>query len=369
MDRELLLSNVNKRICDRTNCFYWQTDRIITVEEQAEIWQDRHSAILNEELIEKINSSDGEIKLAYIVPFDENAQTNQGNTNSVRIGVLENGKKVVIRCHPKGLKNGYFYSESLAAKIAKNNGIPTYNTYLIHNAEDVHDIAYQVIEKLDGDVVSRYLKEHPEKEEQLVYEMGRILAKINKIEVDGFGPFCNDKAKEGILKGMHNTLAEAVNAGLEENLERLIKFDIISQKNALKIGTLFHNNELLECHKAVLVHNDFADWNMLTDGNTITGALDWDECVGGSPIEEIACWSLFFEPKRTKTFLKGYFSETEKFENFEEKFQLMRLRYVISKMALRAKRYSYDKSEFLAKLIESGKKHLDESFEYFNLND
>ena len=32
-----LLSNINKRICDRTDCFYWQTDRQITVEEQAEM--------------------------------------------------------------------------------------------------------------------------------------------------------------------------------------------------------------------------------------------------------------------------------------------------------------------------------------------
>ncbi len=40
------------------------------------------------------------------------------------------------------------------------------------------------------------------------------------------------------------------------------------------------------------------------------------------------------------------FSETEKYENFDETLQLMRLRYVISKMALRVKRYSYDKLEY-----------------------
>ncbi len=43
--------------------------------------------------------------------------------------------------------------------------------------------------------------------------------------------------------------------------------------------------------------------------------------------------------------------------------------YVISKMALRVKRYSYDKSEFLSKLIDNGKKHLAELVEYFDLND
>lgn len=368
MEKNLLL-DVNKRICDRTDCFYWQTDRKITVEEQANIWKDRHSAISNDELLEKINLKNDGVKLAYIEPFDENAQTSQGNVNSARVGSLENGQEVVIRCHPKGLKNGYFYSESLAAQLAKNNGIPTYATYAIHNAEDENDIAYQIIEKMKGDTVSVYIKEHPENEEQLVYEMGKTMAKMHKIEVNGFGPFDNEKAKDGVLQGVHSTLAEALNAGLNENLERLVKYGIISLKESKKMEELFKNNKLLNCDKSVLVHNDFADWNLLTDGKTITGVVDWDECVGGSPIEEIACWSIFFEPERIKSFLKGYFSETEKYENFDEIFQIMRLRYVISKMALRAKRYSYDKSDFLAKLIDNGKKHLTDLSEYFNLSD
>ena len=364
-----LLSNVNERICDRTDCFYWQTDRQITVEEQADIWKDRHSAISNDELLEKINSRNDGLILSYIEPFDEKAQTSQGNVNSARVGVLENGQEVVIRCHPKGLRNGYFYSESLAAKLAKSSGIPAYDTYAIHNAEDENDIAYQVIERIKGDTVSSYLKEHPENEEQLVYEMGKTMAKMHKIEVNGFGPFDNEKAQNGILQGRHSTLELAVNAGLKENLERLVKYGIISSREAKQMGELFKNNKLLKCDKAVLVHNDFADWNLLTDGKTITGVVDWDECVGGSPIEEIACWSIFFEPERIKPFLKGYFSETEKYDNFDETLQLMRLRYVISKMALRVKRYSYDKSEFLSKLINNGKKHLAELIDYFDLSD
>lgn len=368
MDKELL-SDVNKRICDRTDCFYWQTDRKITVEEQADIWKDRHSAISNDELFEKINSRNDGVKLSYIEPFDENAQTSQGNVNSARVGALESGQEVVIRCHPKGLRNGYFYSESLAAKLAKENGIPAYDTYEVHNAEDENDIAYQIIEKLKGDTVSSYLKEHPEDEEKLVFEMGKTMAKMHRIKVNGFGPFNNEKAEQGVLQGRHSSLEQAVNAGLKENLERLVKYGIISSVEANRMAGLFKNNKLLECDKAVLVHNDFADWNLLTDGNTITGVIDWDECVGGSPIEEIACWSIFFDPDRIKPFLKGYFSETEKYENFDEKFQLMRLRYVISKMALRAKRYSYDKSDLLLKLINSGKKHLAELIEYFDLSD
>lgn len=361
------LNEINQRISDRSDCFYWQTDRKISAEEAAMIWKDRHSAISNEELLTKINSELKDDKLAYIKPFDENAQTSLGNVNSIRVGVLENGKEVIIRCHPKGVRNGYFYAESLASNIALDNGIPAYKTYCIHELENETDISYQVIEKLDGDTVQFCLKSNPEKEEQLVIEMGKTMAFLHKIKVAGFGPFDNEQAKKGILVGKHKSLKDSINAGLDENLERLVKYNILDKEVADKIKKLFEDNELLNSNDSVLIHNDFADWNLLTDGNTITGVIDWDECVAGNPIQEIACWSTFFDPERIKPFLKGYFSETPMYDNFDEIFQLMRLRYTISKMALRIKRYTYEQTPFLKSMLEKGEKHLEELFKIFNL--
>lgn len=362
---EINLKDVNNRIIDRNECFYWQTDRKISAEEAETIWKDRHSAIKNDELMVKINKELKEDKISYIEPFDKNAQTNLGSINSVRVGSLESGKKVIIRCHPKGIRNGYFHVESLAANIALMKGIPSYNTYIIHDLENETDIAYQIIEKIEGNTVKFYLNEHPEKEDKLVYDMGRTLAKVNKIQVKGFGPFSNEEARKGNLFGRYNSLNDSINAGLDENLERLVKYNTISLEIASKMKTLFQNNKLLNYDSPVLIHNDFADWNLLTDGDKITGVLDWDECVGGHPIQEIACWSTFFEPKRIKEFLKGYFSETPKFENFEETFQLFRLRYTISKMALKTKRYTYEQTPFLKDLIEKGQQHLKELCEIF----
>lgn len=363
------LKEINQRISDRSECFYWQTDRKISAEEAAIIWKDRHSAITNEELLNKIRPKLKDDNLLYIKPFDENAQTSLGNVNSIRVGVLESGKEIIIRCHPKGVKNGYFYAESLASQIALDNGIPAYKTYAIHELDGDDDISYQVIQKLDGNTVQFYLKEHPEKEEQLVFEMGRTMATLHRIRISGFGPFDNEKAKNGVLVGMHKTLKDSINAGLEENLERLVKYNILTPKIAEKIKALFANNELLCSDLSVLIHNDFADWNLLTDGNTITGVIDWDECVAGNPIQEIACWSTFFDPERINTFLKGYFSKNPTYDYFDETFQLMRLRYTISKMALRIKRYTYEQTPFLKSMIEKGQKHLEELFEIFSLTE
>lgn len=363
------LLEINQRISDRTECFYWQTDRKISAEEAGMIWKDRHSAITNEELLEKINKQLVDDKLVFINPLDLDAQTSLGNVNSIRVGVLESGKEVIIRCHPKGVKNGYFYAESLASEVALENGIPAYKTYCIHELENENDISYQVIEKLDGDTVQFALKGNSEAEENLVIEIGKMMAKLHKIETVGFGPFDNSLAKSGKLVGIHSSLKESINTGLAENLERLVNYGVITQKIADKMKALFEGNTLLDLDTSVLIHNDFADWNLLTDNKTITGVIDWDECVAGNPIQEIACWSTFFDPERITPFLKGYFSETKMYDNFEEIFQLMRLRYTISKMALRTKRYTYEKTDFLKGMIEKGTKHLEELAEYFNLKD
>ena len=357
------IKNLNDRLCDRTNIYYWQSDRDATVEEITTKWLDRHSSILNEELFENVNKVLSANKLVCIEEFDP--KKIRGSVNSSRVGTLDNGEKVIIRCHPKGVKNGYFFVESLVASICKQKGIPTYKTYAIHELENDNDISYQVIEKMNGLNIVDYLIANPQDEDKIVYDMGKICAEINSIKINGFGPFDNEKAKSGELKGLHPTLISAINAGLADNLETCVKNNLFSKSISDKILKLFDNNNLLDVKEAVLIHNDFADWNGLADNGKVTAVLDFDECVGGDAIEEIACWSLFFEPQRVNQFIKGYYSTTKMPANFEEKFQLFRLRYIVSKMTLRFKRFEYDKSDFVIDKINQGKAHLIESMKYY----
>lgn len=362
------LKEVNKKIIDRSDLFYWQAERRITEQEAADIWKDRHAAIKNDELLNAVNKALVGEKCISIEEVDPNKQEANGSVNSNRIGHLESGKKVIIRCHPRGVKNGYFYVESLAAKLLAEYEIPTYRTYAIHDCENENDCAFQVIERIDGINIENFLKEHPEKEQKLVFEMGKTMANIHKIKIGGFGPFNNELAKKGILKGIHNSLYESVLAGLDFDLETLVKHNVLTAEKAKQHKELFvASKELLSCKQGVLVHNDFADWNLLTDGKTVNGVLDFDECVGSDPVTDIACWSLFFKPERLKVFLEGYFSIAEKPKNFEQKFQLLKLRYSLSKMTLRTRRYSYEQSDFMKNMIEVGKESLRAGEQYFGL--
>ena len=362
------LQKINLTIADRSNVFYWQTDRDLTPQQAGQIWADRHRYFTDEELTDKISNHLKDDSIEEIIAFNEDSQTNLGNVNSVRVAKLKSGKEVVIRAHPKGINNGYFNVEALASSLAKNIGVPSYETVAVHNFEGNEDFAYHITEKLPGTALIKWLEQHPEDEDRLLIEVGRTMANIHQIKVDGFGPFDNEKAKNGILVGFHETFSDSISAGLDFNLSVLTEEGIFTDNQVIAIKNLFDpKNPLLQRESSVLVHNDFADWNLLTDGKEITGVLDWDECVGGDPILDLACWSTFFDPTRLDKMLAGYFEGKEKPDDFDRKFQLLRLRFTISKMTLRIRRFNWEPTEQIKEKIEIGKKHLEASLKYFGI--
>lgn len=362
---ELDLERINAGIADRTDVFYWQTDRAVDPAEAGHIWADRHRYFTDSEVVERVNLVLSEDKLTGVEPLALEAQTNLGNVNSVRVGTLASGKEVVIRCHPKGVLNGYFHAEAAGSRKAKEAGLPSYDTLAVHDYEGGDDFAFHVLEKLSGTAIKMWLEAHPSDEAKMLPQIGRMMARLHQVKVDGFGPFDNERAKSGELVGLHHGFSEAVRAGLSFNLDVLQKENVLSGKQVTAIAELFSDaNPLLALRQAVLVHNDFADWNLLTDGKDVTGILDWDECVAGDAVSDIACWSTFFDPERLEGFLEGYWQISEKPANFQDKFELLRLRYVLSKMTLRLRRYTWEQTDFMREKIETGKVHLAQSMKY-----
>jgi len=362
------MEKINAGIADRSDVFYWQTDRAIEPVDAGHIWADRHRYFTDGELLETVNTALGNDKLTSIEPLDLDAQTNLGNVNSVRVGTLASGKEVVIRCHPKGIRNGYFHAEAAASHRAREAGLPSFDTVAVHDYQGGKDFAFHVLDKLAGTAINKWLEANPDDEAVLLPQVGKMMARLHQVNVDGFGPFDNERARSGELVGLHKTFGQAVRAGLPFNLDVLNKENILTTEQIVAITKLFDDdNPLLAIQQAVLVHNDFADWNLLTDGNDVTGILDWDECVAGDAVSDIACWSTFFEPERLQGFLDGYWQVAEKPADFDDKFELLRLRYVLSKMTLRIRRYSWEPSDFMKEKIETGKTRLAQSMEYFRV--
>jgi aminoglycoside phosphotransferase (APT) family kinase protein len=352
-------------ISDRKSVFYWQTDRKLTAEDYDRHFLKRHE-VLTPELVSILQNGvtvvPGNKDITIIEP-DENVL--KGNVNIVR-KVDINDESFVVRMHPKGIKNGYFYVEKVALEKAQEASIPVPQIIEVHEARDENDMDFVLMSESKGITLESAIRDEPQSEPALLFLAGALMAKIHTIEVDGYGSFDNQIAKnENRLVGLHNSYKDFIWTGLEENLERLVTFEVITQAQSDAFKNIFESNNYEPIGKAILVHNDYADWNLLVNEGVISAVLDWDECHAGDPVADLACWSTFFTMERFQMFLEGYKSIGTLPDDFDDRFHFYRLRYTISKMALRVKRAQVDFSDSLKERIRVGEKALEEEKDWF----
>ena len=356
------------RIGDRRNVFYWQTDRNLSPEDYEKYFLKRHETDSMEivTILRNGIKSIADIKDIEIVEPDENVK--RGNVNIVR-KIRINGALYIARMHPKGIKNEYFYVEKLALIEAVKASLPVPEIVEVHEGTGEDDMDFVLMTSSPGVTMESAIQTNKDLEGVLLHDAGSLMAQLHTVRVEGFGSFNNEVAKkEGRLVGLHKSYKDFVWCGLEENLDRLVRFKVIDKAQSEMFKKVFKKNNYEPLEGSRLVHNDFADWNILVDGGKVSALLDWDECHAGDPIADLACWSTFFKMDRFKTFVEGYKANATLPKDFEQRFHYYRLRYIISKMALRTKRALVDKSEFIQEKIKAGKLALFEELQWIEAN-
>lgn len=358
-------------LSDRKDMFYWQTNRKISAEQTKEIFMNR-SRTVNEEDIKKAVRV-GMEKAGYS-GADLDVQTmhaiiKQGSVNIVMPITLKSGLDIVIRMHPYGIKNGYFWVEKMVTQLARECGVLTYETIVVDDTHSEVPFDYMIMSRIVGKPIQDLLPLSPELEKTLIAETGKQAALIHMVKPSGFGFFSNARARtENKLVGQYDTFEEHLRAALNEDLVYLHQHQVITTPQKHAIEKIFDSGKgLMQCEKGVLIHNDIADWNQMSDGVHITGMMDWDECFSGDPLMELAAYSLFFGEPRLTYFKEGY-NQIGKLEENEDKFQLFKLRYLISKMHLRRKRAEVDTSPMLKQNLKRGIEAMQEVFEYFKVS-
>lgn len=352
-------------LTDRRNVFYWQTDRNLSSADFERIFLKRHEIATSEleRVLRQGLTSVGPITSLTIDSPDSNVT--KGNVNIVR-KIQLNQQPFVVRMHPPGVKNGYFFVEQAALTMAHQRGLPVPRILEVHTATDEHDMDFVLMEAAPGTNMDVYLQSDKTAEAQLLRSAGETLARIHELQVEGYGAFNNNIAQTtGKLIGHHASYHDFIWVGLPENIQRLISFAIISPEQGQLLQAVFERLNFEPPTGPRLIHNDFADWNLLTDGQQITAVLDWDECHAGDPIADLACWSTFYDLERFALLLAGYEQQHQLPADFEQRFHFYRLRYTISKMALRAKRAQVDKSDFIREKLAIGTVALQQELAWF----
>lgn len=356
---------------DRRNMFYWQVDRPFDASQTKEIFLDRH-ANFDPKLAAEVTSFG--LKKAGFSHIDANVRKIHdviafGSVNVVYKARVGSGIDVITRIHPPGVKNGYFWVEKLAARAARMNNVPAYETYIIDDTRKGFPFDYMVIECLKGNSLQSYWPLSVGSDRKLMYETGQLLSRIHGVKTENFGFFDNKIAKtQDRLVGIHQSMIDHVSAAFDLNLDYLTDNKVMSVPDRRKVEGIFTRNiDLIRSDSPRLIQNDLADWNQLSDGAHISGIVDWDECFSGDPVMDFSAWSVFFSLERMRHLMDGYTSERPLPNGFEEKFHLYRLRYIVSKAVTRKKKIMPGSDSRYQQMLDYALSILQDEFKWYGV--
>jgi len=229
-----------------------------------------------------------------------------------------------------------FVIDSWVYPFLKKHDIPVPKVISIDTSRDIIPTDIEILSYLPGNNLEMYCnKETQHMDPELLQNIGFLVAEIHSIDLAGFGPISLQSISQDTSapQGLHAHWHNYIFLRLEDHIATCEKNKIISMQEASKIFTLFHaHKNLLTIMNPVLLHGDLGNHNLIsTDGKTISGIIDWEDCMAGDPVFDIAFWGTFFKDHMPDEFLKGYTAVHTLSEDFHTRYWLYYLRIALSK--------------------------------------
>lgn len=197
--------------------------------------------------------------------------------------------------------------------------------------------AVQLIEYLPHPDLNQLVKAGKLQPIDIAEKIGQSIASWQSIQPDGFGPMqiAHLRASQ-TLRGWHKNYADYFLLNLDSHLNQLLKGELITSSEADRIGQAFQiNRALLKVNQACLVHKDLALWNMLGTADGIEAFIDWDDAIGGDPMDDLSLLACFYGHEVVQTAFDGYASIRPLPSNYLQRFWMHWLRNMIIKSVIR----------------------------------
>lgn len=251
------------------------------------------------------------------------------------------GRALVCRINADALVAEDFPVEAALYSAWRVAGVPSPEVYNVTLRDKPDGIDYMLLESVGTSDLEKHLAQHPEDEMEYARASGAFLARLHTVPVPGFGMLA---LRGGSLRGSHATWREALLVRMEETLTYLVQHQLLSPEQAEEVRFAMKRNDgLLELSRGVALHGDYHNANILIDEahKDVVAAVDLSQAKAGDPPYDIAFYGTYVSPEKFNAFCDGYFSQTNKPDDFEKKIAFYQLRIYLSKAKLR-KRFGYD---------------------------
>lgn len=280
----------------------------------------------------------------------------QGNhqTFRARLGV----KEIFVRVENGPEADNYMEVESHLLREVARLGVPAPAVLAVDTSRRRVPFAWQVMEYLPDPDLNRLHKEGRLDLPSVMVEIGINIARWQAVSIAGYGPFDPAVlASRGRLGGFHVAYPDYFRTRLEAHLAFLVEKEFLTPRKMEEIAAeIGRHDPLLVLKDGCLVHKDLALWNILGSPSRISAFIDWDDAVGGDPMDDISLLGCFHDGAAIGRVLEGYATMQPLPPEHRRRFWLHLLRNMIFKAVIRVGAGYFDRTDgfFLIGTGESG---------------
>lgn len=257
------------------------------------------------------------------------------------------GKEILLRVEDGEEKDDYQLVESHLLEQLRKLGVPTPWVYGGDSSRGRVPYAWQALEWFAVADLQKSLLRGDLNIEAVMPEIGRAVARWQRLKVDGFGPFDTVKLRiGGELVGFHSSYWDYYSLNLDKHLRNLVDAEFLEMAIAKRIMAVVNQHQsLLNGVAGCLVHKDLAFWNILGAGDQIVAFIDFDDAIAGDAMDDLSLLACFHEPAMVSLALQGYRELAVLPDHWQDRLMLSLLRNLITKAVIRAGAGYFEKSD------------------------
>jgi aminoglycoside phosphotransferase (APT) family kinase protein len=169
-------------------------------------------------------------------------------------------------------------------------------------------VPYIILTEIPGDPLINTISQLSlESREEILYQAGKDIAKVNAIPVKGFG-YCNDArtVNNDMLTGNDDDWRAEVNRALERGLPYFFGKEYLSMEEADEIRQVMKEHcDDFAISQAFLAHADFDLSHIYQQNGSYTGIIDFGDKRCFDPVYDLAHFCMFYE-EHSEPLIRGW---------------------------------------------------------------
>lgn len=222
------------------------------------------------------------------------------------------------------------HNEEWAASMARDHRFPVSVPLITDTSRYLVPFDFQILPLVPGKLAS----ELPNIELKRVFgKIAHSLTYLHQASMSHYGPldprglFMNPPLKP---RGTFDSWRDYIMIRLGEHVDKCLEIGAMTPAEVEFAEDRIGNVLLQIDFDPVLLHGDLSNNNIIVNGEDVT-VIDWESCLVGDPIYELAGWSCSHMPERFSWIIDSYYLHGHKPVDFELRFWTYYLRIAIAR--------------------------------------